>query len=206
MDNITLNIPQPLENMNLPNPELLTYYSDLEKRIIWLEEDVTENTLEFVRKIIEWNREDEMNGLEPKDRKPIKIFFFSPGGDLDVNYALIDTIRLSKTPVYGINIGRCCSAAAYIYLSCHHRYMMNHSYFVFHQGSSQLSGSYNEVVAIMNDYQGQVAELSNLMKERTLYTEEEIMDNIVTEWYVRKEEALEKGVCHEIINDISVLL
>ena len=206
MDNITLNIPQPLENMNLPNPELLTYYSDLEKRIIWLEEEVTENTLEFVRKIIEWNREDEMNGLEPKDRKPIKIFFFSPGGDLDVNYALIDTIRLSKTPVYGINIGRCCSAAAYIYLSCHHRYLMNHSYFVFHQGSSQLSGSYNEVVAIMNDYQGQVAELSNLMKERTLYTEEEIMDNIVTEWYVRKEEALEKGVCHEIINDISVLL
>ena len=55
MDNITLNIPQPLENMNLPNPELLTYYSDLEKRIIWLEEEVTENTLEFVRKIIEWN-------------------------------------------------------------------------------------------------------------------------------------------------------
>ena len=206
MDNITLQIPQPLENMNLPNPELLTYYSDLEKRLIWLEEEVTECTLEFVRKIIEWNREDEMNGLEPKDRKPIKIFFFSPGGDLDVNYALIDTIRLSKTPVYGINIGRCCSAAAYIYLSCHHRYMMNHSYFVFHQGSSQLSGSYNEVVAIMNDYQGQVAELSNLMKERTLYTEEEIMDNIVTEWYVRKEEALEKGVCHEIINDISVLL
>ena len=206
MDSITLNIPQPLENMNLPNPELLTYYSDLEKRIIWLEEEVTENTLEFVRKIIEWNREDEMNGLEPKDRKPIKIFFFSPGGDLDVNYALIDTIRLSKTPVYGINIGRCCSAAAYIYLSCHHRYMMNHSYFVFHQGSSQLSGNYNEVVAIMNDYQGQVAELSNLMKERTLYTEEEIMDNIVTEWYVRKEEALEKGVCHEIINDISILL
>ena len=206
MDNITLHIPQPLENMNLPNPELLTYYSDLEKRIIWLEEEVTECTLEFVRKIIEWNREDEMNGLEPKDRKPIKIFFFSPGGDLDVNYALIDTIRLSKTPVYGINIGRCCSAAAYIYLSCHHRYMMNHSYFVFHQGSSQLSGNYNEVVAIMNDYQGQVAELSNLMKERTLYTEEEIMDNIVTEWYVRKEEALEKGVCHEIINDISILL
>ena len=206
MDNITLQIPQPLENMNLPNPELLTYYSDLEKRIIWLEEEVTECTLEFVRKIIEWNREDEINGLEPKDRKPIKIFFFSPGGDLDVNYALIDTIRLSKIPVYGINIGRCCSAAAYIYLSCHHRYMMNHSYFVFHQGSSQISGSYNEVVAIMNDYQGQVAELSNLMKERTLYTEEEIMDNIVTEWYVRKEEALEKGVCHEIINDISVLL
>ena len=204
MENIMVHIPQPLENLTLPNPELLTYYKDLEKRIIWLEEEISEQTLEVIRKIIEWNRED--GSLEAKDRKPIKIFFFSPGGDLDINYALIDTIRMSKTPVYGINVGRCCSAAAYIYLSCHHRMMLPHAHFVFHQGSSHLSGNYNEVIAIMNDYQGQVEELSSFMKERTLYTEEEIMENIVTEWYVRKDEALEKGVCHEVVKDISVLL
>ena len=204
MENIMVHIPQPLENLTLPNPELLTYYKDLEKRIIWLEEEISEQTLEVIRKIIEWNRED--GNLEAKDRKPIKIFFFSPGGDLDINYALIDTIRMSKTPVYGINVGRCCSAAAYIYLSCHHRMMLPHAHFVFHQGSSHLSGNYNEVIAIMNDYQGQVEELSSFMKERTLYTEEEIMENIVTEWYVRKDEALEKGVCHEVVKDISVLL
>ena len=203
-ENILVQIPQSVENLSLPNPELLTYYSDLEKRIIWLEEEVAEPSLEIVRKIIEWNRADE--GVEPKDRKPIKIFFFSPGGDLDINYALIDTIRLSKTPVCGINVGRCCSAAAYIYLSCHHRYMMPHSYFIFHQGSSRISGNYNEVVATMNDYQEQVAELSNFMKERTLYSEEEIMENIVGEWYVRKDEAVQKGIAHEIVGDISVLL
>ena len=173
MEDILLQIPQPIENLALPNPELLTYYKDLGKRIFWLEDEV-----------IEWNREDK--GLEVKDREPIKIFFFSPGGDLDVNYALIDVIRMSKTPIYGINVGRCCSAAAYIYLSCHHRYMMPHSQ--------------------IQDYQGQVDELSKFMKERTLYTEEEITDNIVTEWYVRQEEALEKGICHEIVTDISVLL
>ena len=204
MENIMVHIPQPLENLTLPNPELLTYYKDLEKRIIWLEEEISEQTLEVIRKIIEWNRED--GSLEAKDRKPIKIFFFSPGGDLDINYALIDTIRMSKTPVYGINVGRCCSAAAYIYLSCHHRMMLPHAHFVFHQGSSHLSGNYNEVIATMNDYQVQVEELSSFMKERTLYTEEEIMENIVTEWYVRKDEALEKGVCHEVVKDISVLL
>ena len=44
------------------------------------------------------------------------------------------------------------------------------------------------------------------MEERTTYTSEEITDNIVTEWYVREEEALEKGVCHEVIEDIEVLL
>lgn len=204
MNDVTVVIPQEIENLTLPNPELLTYYKDLEKRSFWLEDEVTEHTLEIIRKIIEWNREDE--GKEPIDRTPIKIFFFSPGGDLDVNYALIDTIRMSKTPVYGINVGRCCSAAAYIYLSCHKRYMLPHSYFVFHQGSGHFQGSYAEIISQMEDYQGQVDELAKFMKDRTLYTEDEITENIVTEWYVRKDDALEKGVAHELINDISVIL
>lgn len=204
MEDILLQIPQPVENLALPNPELLTYYKDLDKRIIWLEDEVSEQTLEFVRKIIEWNREDKDKDI--KDREPIKIFFFSNGGDLDVNYALIDVIRMSKTPVYGINVGRCCSAAAYIYLSCHHRYMMPHSHFVFHQGSGRFQGSYAEIISQIEDYQGQVDELAKFMKERTLYSEEEITENIVTEWYVRQEEALEKGICHELVTDISVLL
>jgi ATP-dependent Clp protease protease subunit len=193
-----------VENLSLPNPELLTFYKDLEKRNFWLEDEVGEHTLEIIRKIIEWNREDE--GKEISERAPIKIFFFSPGGDLDVNYALIDTIRMSKTPVYGINVGRCCSAAAYIYLSCHKRYMLPHSYFVFHQGSGHFQGSYAEIVCQMEDYQGQVDELAKFMKDRTLYSEEEITENIVTEWYVRKDQALEKGVCHEVVEDISVLI
>ena len=204
MSDVYVNIPQNVENLSLPNPELLTFYKDLEKRNFWLEDEVGEHTLEIIRKIIEWNREDE--GKEVTERTPIKIFFFSPGGDLDVNYALIDTIRMSKTPVYGINVGRCCSAAAYIYLSCHKRFMLPHSYFVFHQGSGHFQGSYAEIVCQMEDYQGQVDELAKFMKDRTLYSEEEITENIVTEWYVRKDQALEKGVCHEVVEDISVLI
>lgn len=204
MSDVYVTLPHSIENLSLPDPELVTFYKDLEQRSFWLEEEVTERTLEIIRKIVDWNREDK--DKEPQDRVPIKLFFFSPGGDLDVNYALIDTIRMSKTPVYGINVGRCCSAAAYIYLSCHKRFMLPHSYFVFHQGSGHFQGSYAEIVSQIEDYQGQVSELANFMKDRTLYTEEEITDNIVTEWYVRKDEALEKGICHEIISDISVML
>lgn len=204
MNEVYLTIPSQIENLQLPDPDLLSYYKDLEKRHIWLEEEINEDTLEIIRKIIEWNRED-LN-KEIADRVPIKLFFFSPGGDIDVNYALIDTIRMSKVPVYGVNIGRCCSAAAYIYLSCHKRYVLPHSYFIFHQGSGRFEGSYAEIASQIEDYQSQVAELAIFMKDRTLYTEEEITDNIVTEWYVRKDEALEKGICHEIVTDISVLL
>lgn len=204
MSDIFLNIPQEVANLALPDPELLTFYKDLDKRIFWLEDEVSTHTLEIIRKILEWNREDEDKPIE--ERKPIKLFFFSPGGDLDVNYALIDTIKMSKTPIYGINVGRCCSAAAYIYLSCHKRFMLPNAYFVFHQGSGHFSGSYAEIISQIQDYQEQVNELSNFMKEMTSFTEEEISENIVTEWYIRKDEALEKGVCHEIVKDIKILL
>lgn len=203
MDNIVVSIPE-RANVTVPDPSLLWYYEDLEDRVYQLVGEVDEGLLDFSRHVIRWNREDK--GKPVEERKPIKLFFFSPGGSLDINYSVIDIIRLSKTPIIGINMGVCCSAAAYIYLACHKRYMLPHSYFVFHQGSSQMSGTYGEVVAIMTDYQNQVAELSSFMEERTTYTSEEITDNIVTEWYVREEEALEKGVCHEVIEDIEVLL
>ena len=203
MDNIVVSIPE-RANATIPDPSLLWYYEDLEDRVYQLVGEVDEGLLDFSRHVIRWNREDK--GKPVEERKPIKLFFFSPGGSLDINYSVIDIIRLSKTPIIGINMGVCCSAAAYIYLACHKRYMLPHSYFVFHQGSSQMSGTYGEVVAIMADYQNQVAELSSFMEERTTYSSEEITNNIVTEWYVREEEALEKGVCHEVIEDIEVLL
>ena len=203
MDNLFVTIPE-RANTAIPDPSLLWYYEDLEDRVYQLVGEVDEGLLDFSRHVIRWNREDKDKPVE--ERKPIKLFFFSPGGSLDINYSVIDIIRLSKTPIIGINMGVCCSAAAYIYLACHKRYMLPHSYFVFHQGSSQMSGTYGEVVAIMADYQNQVAELSSFMEERTTYTSEEITNNIVTEWYVREEEALEKGVCHEVIEDIEVLL
>ena len=203
-DPMIIQIPSEIENVQLPTPELLTFYKDKEYRCLWIDDEINNLSLEICRLIIQWNREDEI--LSINNRTPIKLFFFSPGGDLDVNYTIIDTIKMSKTPVYGINMGSCCSAAAYIYLACHKRFMLPHSYFLFHQGSSQMSGTYGEIVAAMEAYQGQVNELSSFMKERTNYTLDEITDNIVGEWYVRKDEAIEKGVCHQIVDDMAILL
>lgn len=203
-DPMIIQIPSEIENVQLPTPELLTFYKDKECRCLWIDDEINNLSLEICRLIIQWNREDENQPIS--NRTPIKLFFFSPGGDLDVNYTIIDTIKMSKTPVYGINMGSCCSAAAYIYLACHKRFMLPHSYFLFHQGSSQMSGTYGEIVAAMEAYQSQVNELSSFMKERTNYTLDEITDNIVGEWYVRKDEAIEKGVCHQIVDDMKILL
>ena len=192
-------------NLQLPNPELLTYYKGLKEREYWIEGEITEDNLELVRLIINWNKEDAK--IEPAARKPIKLFFNSPGGALDVAYTLYDTIRISKTPIIGINVGYCASAAAYIFIACHQRKMNKHGYFIFHQGSlSNLSGEYKQIIASIEDYQAQVEELSSLIKERTLYTDEEIAKNIIGEWYVRQEEALEKGIVQSVIENIGDIL
>lgn len=201
LENVNVIIPRGLENLQLPDSDLLNYYIDLDKRQFWVDSEIDNYSLELVKYILRWNEEDKM--LPPEQRKPIRIFFFSPGGDLDVNYALIDTISMSKTPIIGINVGQCASAAAFIYLSCHKRYMLPHAYFLFHQGGGVLSGTYAEIYAQMLDYQEQVEELANFMEKYTKYDKKEIEEKIPGEWYVRRDEAVKKGVCDKVISDIS---
>ena len=203
MEYANIIIPKAVENMQLPDPELRNYYVDLDNRTFWLDEEVTPFLLELIKYIIRWNTEDASTPIE--ERKPIRIYFFSPGGCLDTNYALIDTIKMSKTPIIGINIGQCASAAAYIFLSCHKRYMLPHAYFILHQGSGTLSGTFEQICAQMEDYQKQVEELASFVLEHTTYTEEAVAEKIVGEWYIRKDEALANGVVHGIIEDVSML-
>lgn len=205
MECANIIIPKEIANQQLPDPELRNYYVDLENRIFWLDEEVTPYLLELIKYIIRWNAEDEKWNVPVEDRLPIRIFFFSPGGDLDINYSLIDTIKMSKTPVIGINIGQCASAAAYIFLSCHKRYMLPHAYFILHQGGGTLSGTFEQICAQMRDYQEQVEELASFVLEHTSYTEEAVDEKIVGEWYIRKDEALENGVVHGIVDNISML-
>lgn len=190
-------------NYQLPDNNLLNYYIDLSNRTIWLDEQIDGFTLEIIKYITRWNKEDGLAGLEKEERVPIKLMFFSPGGDMDVNYAIIDAIKLSMTPIIGINIGQCASAAAFIYLSCHKRLMLPHAYFLFHQGSGTLSGTYGEIRAQMEDYEDQVTELAQFMIKNTKYDENEILTNIAGEWYVRADEAVKKGVCDKVIENIS---
>lgn len=204
IDPVVVQIPSEVENVQLPSPELLTFYKDKDNRCLWIDTEINSMSLEICRLIIQWNRED--RDLDIAQRKPIKLLFFSPGGDLDVNYTIIDTIKMSKTPVWGINMGSCCSAAAYIYLACHKRFTLPHSYFLFHQGSGAFNGTYLEILSQIQYYQSQVEELSCIMKENTLYTDEELAENIAGEWYVRADEAIEKGVSHEIVSNINTLL
>ena len=204
MEYVELQIPKEIANQTLPDPELRNFYLDLENRTFWLDNEVTPYLLELVRYIARWNKEDKK--IPVKKRKPIRIFIFSPGGDLDTYRSIADVIQLSKTPVVGINMGVAYSAAAMIFLSCHTRLMLPSASVLFHKGSSHIAGGFNEVYAAMVEYQKQVEELSSIIEKNTSYSIEEIEQNMSSDWYIRAEEALERGVCHKIVDNIEEIM
>ena len=189
--------------LQLADPSLVNFYLDLENRVYWLSDEINNYTFDLVQYIIRWNREDK--GIPTEERKPIRIIIDCPGGFLSVSETVSNVIKMSKTPVYGIALGQAASGASVIYLSCHKRFALPNTVFVLHKGScSGVSGTYDEIVAFARDYEKQIETLIDFYIQNTKYTEEEIAENIQTDWYIHTEEALEKGIVDEIITDIDL--
>lgn len=203
---LELHIPEKVENLQLPDPCLLQYYKNSENRIIWLDEEVTEFTLEHAKQIMQWNFEDKLAGIPKEERKPIKILFFSPGGDLIVNNSLVDTIAMSETKIIGINAGMAASSGCFIYLACHERLTFPNAEFLIHKGAGQFSGTYDDVVAAIINYQRQIDDLGKFVLSRTSIPEEEFYVNFSSDWYLSAQEAIEYGVAERIITSLDEIL
>jgi ATP-dependent protease ClpP protease subunit len=204
--NILIGIPESVANYQLPDPELLTYYKNIDNRVIWLDTGVDDMWLEYEKQIIEWNRED--IGLPIEERRPIKLMFFSYGGQIDINYSFIDLIQKSKTPIWGVNMGQACSAACFIFIACHKRFAMPRSSYLIHQGGVEggFSGTYEQVVAAIMEYQRQIEELGQYLLQYTNITEEMLNEKFDSEWYLTAEEAIKLGVADKIVDDIDDIL
>lgn len=199
-------IPQNVENLQLPDPSLLQFYRNYENRILWIDDEITTMTLEYAKMIMQWNFDDKKNNIPVEKRVPIKVIFFSPGGDLEVNNCLVDTIQLSKTPVIGVNVGMAASSGCFIYLACHNRYTFPTAEFLLHKGAGQFQGGYNEVVAAIMNYQRQIEELGNFVMSRTNIPQEIFDENFATDWYLSAKEAIEYGVAEKIIMSLDEIV
>lgn len=203
---VEIRIPPDLENVKLPSPELMLFYKDIERRVFWLLGPVDDTLYGLVQYILHWNMEDK--DIPVEQRQPIRIIIASGGGDLEVEKTLSSIIEFSETPVYGIAIGLCASAASMIFLSCHKRFALPNATFVFHQGSCEdLGGTYQQVVAFMENYERDIAAMSVFYKQHTKYDPDLIDDKLQSgDWYIDSHEALKNGVVHELVNSLDILL
>jgi ATP-dependent Clp protease protease subunit len=193
-----------LMDTHLPEPAMLEYYRGLKNREIEWNGDIEDGTLDIAHYIRKWNRED--RGIEPEKRKPIRILINSDGGSVDVVMNIIDTIRLSKTPVYTIGLGRVYSAGGLLLMAGHRRYIFEHTSCLIHDGSSGAIGS----IGKMLDNLEFTKELERRVKKYILSVtkiDEEVFDkNYRRDWFLFSDEMIELGIADEIVTDLDTIL
>lgn len=169
-----------------------------ENRIIILNEEVNDCIVDnYVPFMLQWNYED--LGVPVEERKPIKIFINSIGGDPDAGQALIDTVILSKTPVYTIGMGSVMSSAYLIYLSGHVRYSYPNTKYLQHEGELGVRGSTSKARDTMRFYQDNEKDIKNFILSRTKIDSDLYDDNFEREWYMTTKKAKELGVVQKIL-------
>ncbi len=202
---ITLDVPMvsDLENIKLPSPEMVTFWKNYKNRILSIDCPIAENVIEYIKMIIQFNQDDK--DIPVEERKPIKIYCYSYGGDQDIGNALIDCIELSKTPVWVFNMGMCASMMALIAMAGHKRFAMPKSQYLIHQGSAGVQGQTNQVFEAVDNMKKIEAEIKEYVLSHTKIDKRLYTRKSKAEWYVSAEEALELGICDEIVKDMDLL-
>lgn len=136
LQNVLVGIPESVANLQLPDPYLRQHYLDEQDRIYWVDGEIDEGLLDLVKLIMRCNKEDK--NIPTEERKPIKVFIASPGGDVVTLWTVVQAIQMSKTPVYTINFSYAYSAGAELLVAGQKRFALKGTQTMFHRGSCYL--------------------------------------------------------------------
>jgi len=145
-----------------------------------------------------WNEYDESHNIPVEQRIPIKIYIDSCGGSLTDTFTIIDAIKLSKTPVWTINIGCAYSGGFFTFISGHKRIAYPHSSFLFHEGSTGTSGTSSQFENYTAFYKRQLNQIKEIVLENTNMTEEEYQEIKKDDIWYDVKDGIEKGFVDKV--------
>ena len=160
---------------------------------------------EIVGWIFEYNREDRDKPVE--ERRPIRLYIDSPGGDIIGGSAIINAIKVSKTPVYTINVGQWSSMAFLIGITGHRRFSLPDMTFLMHDGNLFTAASTNKAQDKMKFDQRFESEVikPHVLGHSTMTSEEyDALSRV--EYYMLPKDALKHNFIDEIVEDIDTIL
>lgn len=201
--NLLIGIPESTANLALPDPKLRDYYLDEQDRIFWVDSQIDDSLLDLVKMIIRCNKEDKDKSVE--ERKPIKVFIDSPGGDVCALWTTIKAIELSKTPVYTINYCTAYSAAGDLLAAGHKRYALPGTTVMVHTGSCMYGGDVEKVESMKNYFDKLSKKITDYFLSHTKVDPKAFKRKSKVDWYMDEDEALSNGVIDEIVENFDVL-
>lgn len=165
--------------------------------------DIEPEVGESVEAIIRfYNQLDEEMNVAIEDREPIKIIVDSNGGDVCATFTMIDAIKMSKTPVWTINIGSAYSGGFFIFICGHKRIAYPHSTFLYHEGSTMNGGDAGKFQNFASFYKLQLQQLKELVLDNTNISNELYEEKKRDDWWLFADEAKNLGICDEIAEEL----
>ena len=211
METLDIVIPKDIENLQLPDPDLLHQYEDEEARRIYLEgtigtedDPLNENSIGIVKRILRYNREDKDIPIE--DRKPIMLYVNSPGGDVTDALVLCNVVTMSKTPIYTVNMCACFSASGVILACGHKRYALKGSSVLIHSGSTYLGGTREQADSAKKFVDKSDKRFNEILFTRTKIDQKTYRSKAPKDWFLDDEECLKYGVIDKIVDDLDEIL
>ena len=207
MDTLEIKVPAGSgANMQLPDPYLLNYYESADNRILWLDSDVSETTVEIAKKIIYWNAQDDDASIADEKRTPIKLYIVSGGGVAYSMLVVLDAILSSRTPVYTVNMGLAASAACVLLIAGHKRFAMPHSHALWHSGSGGLSGTMEQLQSATKHFDTMDAQLQDLFLSKTKIDLKTYKKQKDKDWYFTADQMLDGGLVDVIVSSVNEIL
>ena len=203
ISNVLSGIPESTANLQLPDPQLRDFYLDEKDRIFWVTGQINESLLDLVRMIIKCNNEDRCTPVE--QRKPIKVFIDSPGGDVCTLWTTMKAIEISKTPVHTINYCTAYSAAADLLASGHKRYALPGTSVMVHSGSCMYGGTIEQAESMKKYFDKLGKKITDYFLAHTKVESKVYKRKAPADWYMDEQEALENGLIDEIVVDFDEL-
>lgn len=176
-----------------------------DKRIFYLSDDIDNSTIAQLNFNILYILDEDARNEKEKcnyERKPIRIYINSNGGEVYDMWSLIDIMLNSKTPIYTYCTGYAMSAAFNIFLAGAKRFISEHATLMYHQISCWRSGKYQDLVENRIEIDIIQANIEDYIKSRCSITSEMLSDNRFhkRDWYIHPNEAITLGVATDFIS------
>lgn len=136
--------------------------------------------------------------------KMMKMIINSPGGDVNAAFALIDTIKGSKVPVYTYGLGLVASAALMTFISGNkgNRYITRNTSILSHQYSWGTHGKEHELMATVKEFSNTSRRIIDHYKKCTGLAETDIKKYLLPpqDVWLSAKEAVKYGIADEIVD------
>lgn len=173
-----------------------------ENRIINLTDNVSNMMVDPIVNMIQHiNLQDDKDNISIKERKPIEIHLDSYGGSVYDGFSIVSAMLNSKTPIHTYVPGYAMSMGLALFMAGSKRYVSRFSTLMYHELSSSLNGSREEIRRASEEYDRLQGMYDDFIVERSKLTKEELKEHQekVFDWYISANVAIEKGIATDMV-------